>query len=412
VTDYARMRTAAFMVGDHRREGLALAYGGMAAYYGHDFEAAESLLRHALDVSHEAYAEVRLSASIQLSAVLLVTGRHDEAAPFLRMAEDLAAKVDDPLSRSWWAITGSEVLHWSGQYGNALKLLERWQPAVVASNQMLMHLWTKWETALACGGSGDYSRALRLLNEVIVACAETGESFIRARALNTAGWLHCELQDHVRALELNAQSLALTDVIETADTEIANNARLNLGDSYFALGRLAEADEQYRAVEQIVRNPRPHDRWMVWRYSQHLFHSYGALALARGQTDTALALADECLQTACSTNSPKNIAKARRLRGEVFIARGDLAGARVELAQALEVARRLGNPPQLWRTLIAIGVACQAEQKGAAAQAAYREAVMVMERVASELVDEQLRSAFLGSSEVEDVRRRASASFA
>ena len=87
------------------------------------------------------------------------------------------------------------------------------------------------------------------------------------------------------------------------------------------------------------------------------------------------------------------------LRGEVFIARGDLAVARGERAQALEVARRLGNPPQLWRTLIAIGVACQAEQKGAAAQAAYREAVLIMERLASELVDERLRSAFLRSSE-------------
>ena len=51
---------------------------------------------------------------------------------------------------------------------------------------------------------------------------------------------------------------------------ITSNARLNLGYRLVALGRLAEADEHYRAVEQVVRNPRPQDRWMLWRYGQHL----------------------------------------------------------------------------------------------------------------------------------------------
>src|SRR5207248_11403728 len=106
----------------------------------------------------------------------------------LRIAEELAPRVDDPFSRSWWAITGSEVLHWSGRYDEALALLERWQGAVAASNQLLVLLWTKWEAAVACGGKGDYARALTLLDEVVATCISTGETFIQARALNTAGW--------------------------------------------------------------------------------------------------------------------------------------------------------------------------------------------------------------------------------
>src|SRR6202022_4154534 len=202
--------------------------------------------------------------------------------------------------------------------------------AVTASKELLVLLWTRWETALACSGKGEYERALALLDEVIKTCAETGESFIRARALNTAGWIHCELQDHHRAIDLNGQSLALADAIETADTEIRSNARLNLGDSYFALGRLEEAEAQFQSVEAIVRNPRPHDRWMLWRYGQHLFHSYGSLRLACGDTRAALACADECLRAAEATVSPRNIVKARRLRGEVFLARGELLAAAVE----------------------------------------------------------------------------------
>jgi tetratricopeptide (TPR) repeat protein len=405
VTDFGRMRSAASLVDDRRREGLALAYGGMAAYYGHDFEAAEGMLRDALQVASEGFDDVRLFASIQLCSLFMITGRHGEAAPLLRSAEALALVVDDPLSRSWWAITGSEVFHWSGRYNDALALLERWRGAVTASNQLLMLLWTKWETALACGGKGDYSTALQLLDEVITTCTETGESFIRARALNTAGWLHCELEDHQRALELNGQSLVLANAIETADTEIRSNARLNLGDSYLALGQLAEAEALFQAVEQIVRNPRPHDRWMLWRYGQHLFHSYGSLWLARGDLEAALAYADECLHAADETDSPKNIVKARRLRGEVFLARGDLSVAAAELKRALALARRIGNPPQLWKTFAAVAAVRQAEKHNAAAAHAYGDALAVVEAVASTLQDERLRATFLTSSHIEHIRR-------
>jgi tetratricopeptide (TPR) repeat protein len=339
----------------------------------------------------------------------MITGRHAEAAPLLRTVEALAPRVDDPLSHAWWAITGSEVLHWSGRYADALALLERWQGAVTAGNQLLMLLWTKFETALACGGKGDYARALALLDEVITTCAETGESFVRARALNTAGWIYGELQDHQRALELNGRSLALADAIETADTEIRSNARLNLGDSYAALGRLAEAEAQFQAVEDIVRHPRPQDRWMLWRYAQHLFHSYGSLRLARGDTDTALAYADECLRGAEASDSPKNVVKARRLRGGVFLARGELAAADAELGCALELARRIGNPPQLWRTLVAVAELRQAAQHRASARRAYRQALAVVEDVAARLQDARLRETFLASPHTRHIRQRAEA---
>ena len=378
----------------------------MAAYYGHEFEAAEESLRAALAVASDGFDDVRLFASIQLSSLYMVTDRHTEAAPLLRVAEELSPRVDDPLSRSWWAITGSEVLHWSGRYGDALALLDRWQGAVTSSNQLLVLLWTRWEAAVACGGKGDYARALSLLGEVIAACANSGETFIRARALNTAGWIHCELQDHERALELNEQSLALAGAIETADTEIGSNARLNLGDSYLALGRLDEAEAHFQAVERIVRNPRPQDRWMLWRYAQHLFHSCAELWLARGDTVSALAYADECLAKAEASDSPKNIVKACRLRGEVFLVRGQLAEAEAELDRALKLARRIGNPPQIWKTLIAVGDLQTARGSPAAALVAYGEALDVVEDVAARLPDATLREIFTSSPHVQCIRQR------
>ena len=91
---------------------------------------------------------------------------------------------------------------------------------------------------------------------------------------------------------LNRLSLEVATALEVPDTEIQSNARLNLGDSLAALGRADEAEEHFLAVEQVVRQPRPPDHWMLWRYAQHLFHSYGELWLARGETERALAYAE------------------------------------------------------------------------------------------------------------------------
>ena len=122
-----------------------------------------------------------------------------------------------------------------------------------------------------------------------------------------------------------------------------------------ALGRPDEAEEYFRQVEAIVRNPRPQDRWLLWRIAQHLFHSMGEMCLTRGDLSQALSYADECLALAESSESRKNIIKARRLRAEAFLRMDALPQAHAELERALSLAREIGNPPQLWKTHAIIG---------------------------------------------------------
>jgi tetratricopeptide (TPR) repeat protein len=190
------------------------------------------------------------------------------------------------------------------------------------------------------------------------------------------------------------------------DPEFENNARLNLGDNLLALGRLEEAEEQFQKVEQVARNPRPQDRWMLWRYSQHLFHSYGELWLARGDHKKALSYAGECLALAEQSDSKKNVVKGRRLRGQALLAQGKLAEAEKELATALEIAEEIGNPPQLWKTYAALGDLRQAQGKAADARKAYQGALAVIDGVAVGLTDESLRETFLRSDHVQEIRAK------
>ena len=174
-----------------------------------------------------------------------------------------------------------------------------------------------------------------------------------------------------------------------------------------ALGRLDEAEEQFQKVQQIARNPRPADRFMLWRYSQRLFHSYGELWLARGDHEKALAYADECLALAEESESRKNIVKGRRLRGQALMAQGKVSEAERDLSTALEVAQEIGNPPQLWKTHVALGELHKAQGRPGEARQCSRDALSVIEGVAAGLEDESLRQTFLSSDHVQGIRRAA-----
>jgi tetratricopeptide (TPR) repeat protein len=405
VADFERMRAAASGMGDRHLEGLALAFRGMSLEWDHDFEPAEETLRAALAVAEQGFLDVRFVASIYLADTLTTLGRHAEAASPLAVAEELAPQVDDPVGRSWLGQLGGLVRRWAGRYDDALAYLARWRGAADESHRIVLLVGIQWEEAMARAGRGEYAQALALLDEVLATCEHIGDALYRARALNTAGWIYGELQDHQHALELNSQSLEVACSIQVADTEIQSNARLNLGDNLLALGRLAEAEEHFQAVEQVVRHPRPQDRWALWHFAQHLFHSYGELYLVRKEWDKALAYSGECLALAESSECRKNIVKAHRLRAQVLLACGQVGEAEAELDKAAPIARHLGNPPQLWKTLVIIGDLRQAQGRTQDARQAYREALSTIECVAAALHDVALRATFLASPAVQYIQQ-------
>jgi class 3 adenylate cyclase/tetratricopeptide (TPR) repeat protein len=409
VADLNRMHDAARDLGDRRLVARALYLRGSAEVLAHDFEAAEATQRAVLALTNVGPDEIRFDSGAALVSLLVVLGRHGEAQPLLRSVAELATRVTDVEAQVRWARFRASHSSRGGWFDEALAIFEDWHAAAQDVTTFSVRLNYRWQEALARGGTGQYETALAELNDLVTTCERMGEWVNRLRGLNTAGWLYGELQDHQRAMVLNRRSIDGALTRATPDPEIENNARLNLADNLLALGRLDEAEEQFHHVERVVRNPRPQDRHMLWNYSQHLFHSYGELWLARGDLDTALAYADECLDLATSTGRRKNIVKARRLRGQVFLARGDLSTAEQELLTALDLAREVGNPPQLWKTYAALGELRAAQGRAEDARAAYAEALAVIEGVAAGLSDAELRETFLASAHVQGLRQAAMA---
>ena len=99
--------------------------------------------------------------------------------------------------------------------------------------------------------------------------------------------------------------------------------------------------------------------------------------------------------------------KGCRLRAQVFLAQGKLAEAEQELSVALEVAQRIGSPPQLWKTYAVLGDMYHVRNQLDDAHRAYGDAISVIEGVAADLQDKSLRDTFLRSQYVQEIRQRA-----
>jgi tetratricopeptide (TPR) repeat protein len=133
---------------------------------------------------------------------------------------------------------------------------------------------------------------------------------------------------------------------------------------------------------------------MRFRYSIHLHASLGELALARGDMVRAREHAEQCLEAAARTTSRKNLVKGWRLTGEIATAARRWDDAEAALRQALAIAERIGNPPQLWQTHAALARLHAARGRSADTHAARAAARAVLERTKAALPDDALRAAF------------------
>jgi len=127
--------------------------------------------------------------------------------------------------------------------------------------------------------------------------------------------------------------------------------------------------------------------------------------VARGDQDKAREWTDRCLELATRSRAPKNLVKGWRLRGEIALGRRQWDDATAALDRALEIARSLGNPTQLWRTYDALTRLHDARRDPDAARHAARAAREVLEGVRGRLRDERLRAAFDASTAIQRVYR-------
>jgi tetratricopeptide (TPR) repeat protein len=385
---------------------LALGLRGVCEQFEHSYDQAEQSFRAVLDITAAGGSDdVRLLAAGQLTLLLRVTDRFDEAAVAQVEAQRLMAVAQDPLFRSWWGWTAAVQTGWTGDFDGAIAHACEARRIAAASDVMMMTLFSMWAEGLSRAGRGEYQQALDVLHAGLAECERVGDTQAKARILNTLGWIYGEVENHREANEWNHRAVALASsgtVVNSAELE--TYSRLNLGESLLALGDLDAATEEFVRLEHRSRHPRAEDLWMHWRWSQHLFASYGDLHLQAGRPDAALPYVDECLQLAERSESKKYIAKARRLRAEALLRRGQQADARQDIDVACAVADSIRNPAQQWKAHAGRADVLQAQGEIETAHHEREVALSIVADTARGLDDDDVRTTFLGSDQVTRLR--------
>jgi class 3 adenylate cyclase/tetratricopeptide (TPR) repeat protein len=378
--DFERLHEEAQRSHDRALEGTALLYAGSMHIFGGKGGVAEERFRAAIALAGDDMPGLQGASNALLGQLLLRAGpeRQAEGDACLGQAMAVADQITDPMGQAFLGIASVVRRSWQGRFDEALSAAERFGPAVARGGFAAFKNQHRWARSIARAGRGEYRAALEELTTVLAICERNGDALAMGRCLNTLGWIHGDLQDPERALALNRRCLEVT---EERDPEVAANAHLNAGDALIALGRWEEADEEYERIESFVRTATGHDRRMIWRYAQHLYANRGTLHLRRGDRGRAATCASACLDLAERSGSRKYVAAARRLGALVWQASGEMTAAHAEIDAALTLARAVGNPPQLWRTLAAASQIRAAAGDGDGADAARAERADVIARV-------------------------------
>ncbi|HME73280.1 MAG TPA: AAA family ATPase [Myxococcota bacterium] len=341
-------RRAANLSTDTALQATHLALSGHSDTWGHRYASALTSLGAALVLARRdgirgVEALALALEGFQFSVLGEIDGYEEHTLRALAIAREAGSEEAAALANFMLC----EVAEWTGNYQRSIAFGTE---AIEAARRLrLAHVlvWSTWFVGKAACCLGDYGRALNWLGEAHVITERIGDRAWRTRLLNTLGWCYTELGDDARAREYNGRACVLAR--EIGDPELIVNGEINLAINDLTLGehgRAADALEKLREEAETREDP-----WMRWRYTLHIAHGLGLVALMRGDPERALAQADRELAGALSHRAPKLEARALGLRGAALLLEDRRDEATAALSQTIAVADRIAYPRASWNAL-------------------------------------------------------------
>ncbi|MEG3876190.1 tetratricopeptide repeat protein [Microcoleus sp. herbarium7] len=406
IAAYKKMLEVSRRQGDRQKEAEALYNIGYGLFWAHDFAPALDYAQQAYNLALEIDYKSMLAASqFVMGYIYGVTAKLDESFSCFSQGINWSQETGDKVQEGLNTFMLGLVYNWKGEYEPAQQLGDRGVAIGRDDNILLIWMMNLWERGITRCGQGEYEGSFSDLETALKLSDRLGDKVWKSRILNTLGWLYSELYNIETAIPYNQDGLQ--SAWKIGDPEIIRNAAINLGDCYLLKEDLITAESLLLMVyRDSQQSGKWGEEWMKWRYLQHCCHSLGELRLIQGDAESALRLAQECLQLAEPTKTRKNIVKGLRLMGQAFLAQGNLESAKECLEQAIAIAEEIGNPPQLWKSYTAIGdlhSQCGQIEK---AVTAYRQALQLIEDTGSRLRSEQIKQIFLTAEPVQEMRQK------
>jgi tetratricopeptide (TPR) repeat protein len=98
-----------------------------------------------------------------------------------------------------------------------------------------------------------------------------------------------------------------------------------------------------------------------------------------------------------------------KLKGDVLMAMGKIVEATDCFAKARDFSDQMGYPPLMWKTRFSLGQIYKQQGKYDAAKKSLAEASSIIERMASNVNDTEVKETFLNSEPIQNVNKQLNA---
>jgi tetratricopeptide (TPR) repeat protein len=146
------------------------------------------------------------------------------------------------------------------------------------------------------------------------------------------------------------------------------------------------------------------DAWFRWRYNIRLQAGKAQYWLAQGDLNQARSCTLTLLETASRYDAGKYIASGHRLLSDIALAGGDMITAEAEIKRALDLLQERPVPVLAWKVYAALGRLKLRMNEGGTARDAFARASRLIDMIASNVDDDSLRTIFLTSAAVQEVK--------
>jgi tetratricopeptide (TPR) repeat protein len=250
---------------------------------------------------------------------------------------------------------------------------------------------------ISLGHQGRVGEALETMREARGIAELNGERFVLARIPNTFGWLHRELFDLERALELDLEGIRLAQQVVDHEAEISS--RINAGQVHLLLGEHQQAFEHLQGAEFLL------DRfnWFTWVFRIRLEAELASYSIAKGDLQSADGHVSNSLAIASRALCRKHMAWGLKLKADIAALDDRVDHARDAYEAALGVLAHHPCPPIEWQIRKAYAELFRRTSETAAGDDQIRHARSLVNSLADSVPEERLRKVLLASRPARDL---------
>jgi len=400
VSDFTKMLEQARALNSLGLQSAALNALTLTLFFSHRLEETAARAAEALDVAERAGSEkLRVETMCLVGLKHLCYGELKEAKTVLDDVITTARALNHTPALSS-GLTWRGCLHFfQSEYEAAIELETEANRLASELRDGFLLLTSLFFLGLARGNLGRMSAALATLHEAIDKARRNGDLFWYPRMPNCIGWLHRELQDFEGARKYDQEGVEVAREHHVLEAEA--NSLINLGLDYTHAGDVEKTVSAFHEVEDIFAR----DAWFRWRYNIRLQAATAEHWLLLGDLEKAREFALRLQETATEYEAHKYICVAHKLMAEVEIASGDFAEAQKQFDGAFQELQKYPAPLTGWKTYAELGRLKLQLGDSSSARAAFAQAAEIVNTIAANVAETELRETFMNSAPVKEIMR-------